>query len=238
MPPCATPSARPSGRLRVLVRLPVRVFCPAGHWPASAGGGVLTRRFLRLITLREYIVLIGLDFETANFNSGSICSVGIACLNADGTLAAGMNCLVRPHRSMDWVSWRFFQIHGIGDADLRDAPEFPDIWDEFCALVGCGGCVVIHNAPFDLGQLRSVMKLYGLSSLEFEYVCSLSVSRKCFPELTSHSLSNMADYFGIRFNHHEAFDDARTCAEIVRRTGIPPGALRRFAFDAADTCLI
>ncbi len=90
-------------------------------------------------------------------------------------------------------------------------------------------CVVIHNAPFDLGHLRSALSLYGLPPVEFDYVDSVVISRKLFPEMPSHTLDAMAERFGIEFRHHNAMEDAAACASIIARTGIPDGYLRHFS---------
>jgi DNA polymerase-3 subunit epsilon len=56
--------------------------------------------------------LIGLDFETANGKSGSICSVGLACVEAGG-VAETRHWLVKPHTSMTWMSPFCTEVHGL-----------------------------------------------------------------------------------------------------------------------------
>lgn len=165
--------------------------------------------------------LIGLDFETANMNNGSICAVGLALLD-DGVLEDHRYWLVRPHASMDWVLPSFTRIHGITHQQLLGAPEFIDIWPEMAAFISEGNCVIIHNAPFDLRHLRAALALYAQPTPVFPYACSLAISRRLLPELYSHSLNHVAAYFGHHFNHHNALEDAVACATIVANTGIPP----------------
>ena len=47
--------------------------------------------------------LCGLDFETANSCNGSICAVG-AALFEDGIVLERMEHLIKPHKSMDYIS--------------------------------------------------------------------------------------------------------------------------------------
>ena len=173
--------------------------------------------------------LIGLDFETANWNAGSICSVGLALVE-DGNVMDTRDWRVRPHSSMNWVSPRFTEIHGITHYDLKDAPEFMEIWPLMSAFVMQGDCVVIHNAPFDLRQLRAALTLYALPSIQFPYLCSLKTSRKALPTLTSHKLDVVAQHLGFTFKHHDALEDAIACARIIAHVGVPEGAHNMFLF--------
>lgn len=171
--------------------------------------------------------LIGLDFETANWNAGSICSVGLALVE-DGNVVETRDWRVRPHSSMNWVSPRFTEIHGITHYDLKDAPEFMEIWPLMSAFVMQGDYVVIHNAPFDLHHLRAAIKLYAVPGIQFPYVCSLRVSRKALPSLGSYKLDAVANHLGFTFKHHDALEDAITCARIVGQVGIPEGLRSSF----------
>ena len=170
--------------------------------------------------------LAGLDFETANGCAGSICAVGCGILQ-DGEEAETFERLVRPHPRMDWIASYCYRVHGIGACDLEEADEFPAVWPELRDMLLSADCVVIHNAPFDLGHLRAVLALYGLPPVRFPYVCSLAASRRVLPELASHSLDRVAAYFDIRFRHHDALEDALACAKILREIGLTPRIPRR-----------
>ena len=158
--------------------------------------------------------LTGLDFETANYSWGSICAVGCAVLE-DGVVTDKREWLVRPHKSLDYVSAACYNVHGIGYYDLRHAPEFPEIWPVLGCMLRKAEHVVIHNAPFDLGHLRAALELYRLPAIRFPYVCSLAVSREMFPGAASHSLDAMASIFDHEFQHHDALEDAIACATIL-----------------------
>jgi DNA polymerase-3 subunit epsilon len=49
------------------------------------------------------------------------------------------------------------------------------------------------------------------------------LSRRVWPGLRSHSLPNLGAHFGIRYEAHQALDDARACGDLAclaaRRTG-------------------
>ena len=170
--------------------------------------------------------LVGLDFETANPNSGSICAVGAALLE-DGKLTKTCEWLVRPHASVDWMLPKFTEIEYL---ELRESPEFPEIWDSLKGVLLSGECVIAHNARFDLRHLKRALQLYSLPAITFSYACSLEISRTCIPGLSSYSLDKVAEHFNFSFKHHDALDDAIACARIVANTGLQKKFIRKFEF--------
>ena len=173
--------------------------------------------------------LCGLDFEIANSCNGSICSVGVAIVE-NGVVLERKEYLIKPHKSLDWMSKFCRDIHGITYEDLRESPEFSEVWQSVKLLLISADCVVIHNAPFDLRHLHNVLSLYNLPSVSFDYVCSLKLCRYHFPELPYHSLADMAEKFGITFQHHDALEDAETCAKIASHLEIPENFICRFEY--------
>ena len=173
--------------------------------------------------------LCGLDFETANNSNGSICSVGVAVIE-NGVVLERREYLVKPYKSVDYMCKFCRDIHGITYEDLRESPEFSEVWQSVKQLLISADCVVIHNAPFDLQHLYKVLSLYNLPSVSFDYVCSLKLCRYHFPELPYHSLADMAEKFGITFQHHDALEDAETCAKIASQLEIPENFICRFEY--------
>ena len=173
--------------------------------------------------------LCGLDFETANSSKGSICAAG-AALVENGTVLECREYLVKPHKSVDFMSKFCRDVHGIAYEDLRESPEFPAVWNNLKHLLTGADCVVIHNAPFDLSHLRKALALYDLPAISFKYICSVKLCRYHFPELTSHNLADMAEKFGITFCHHDALEDAETCAKIASQLEIPENFICRFEY--------
>lgn len=130
----------------------------------------------------------GLDFETANSCSGSICALGAALLE-DGVVLEHREYLVKPHKAVDYMSKFCRDVHGIFYEDLR--------------------------------HLHKILSSYNLPSVSFDYVCSLQLCRYHFPEAHSHSQNYMAERFCITFQHHDALEDAETCAKIASQLEIP-----------------
>ena len=175
--------------------------------------------------------LCGLDFETANSGCGSICAVGAALLE-EGVVLERRDYLVKPHKSLDYMNKFCRDIHGITYEDLRESPEFPEIWQSIRQLLLAADSVVIHNSSFDLRHLHKVLELYNLPPFACKFVCSLKLCRYHFPEESSHSLDRMAERFGITFQHHDALEDAETCAKIASQLEIPENFISRFEYSA------
>jgi DNA polymerase III subunit epsilon len=75
--------------------------------------------------------------------------------------------------------------------------------------------LVAHNAAFDMRVLRASLACYDLAIPLAEYFCSVSLSRKAWKHLPSHSLGVVSQFHNIHFNHHRAGDDANACAQIA-----------------------
>lgn len=112
------------------------------------------------------------------------------------------------------MRFTFTWVHGITANDVRDAPEFPEVFEEFRPALK-GALLLAHNAGFDAGVMRSCLRVYGMRSPRLSYLCTLGIARTVWPELQSKSLDSVARHLGLRFRHHNAAEDARVCAEIA-----------------------
>lgn len=155
---------------------------------------------------------VALDFETANRNPSSVCSIGLVFV-ADGRLVDSYYHLIRP--IPNYYSAFNTYIHGISAADTRRAPPFPAIWQEVLPKIA-GLPLVAHNSPFDAGCLRAVLAAYGLPPQENRFYCTCRQARKTYPNLPNHKLATVARYLGIPLErHHHALADAEACARIA-----------------------
>ncbi|WP_336487144.1 3'-5' exonuclease [Methylobacterium nigriterrae] len=165
------------------------------------------------------MTILAIDFETANERRDSACAVGLAWIEGNRVVRRESR-LIRP------PELRFapgnIRVHGILPADVRGEPEFPAVMAEFLADLE-GGLILAHNAPFDLGVLRAGLAAYGLPVPAFSYLCTLQIARQVFPDPAGCGLGKVAARLGIRFEHHDAGEDAYACAEIalaaVQETG-------------------
>jgi DNA polymerase-3 subunit epsilon len=155
-----------------------------------------------------------IDFETANENHSSVCSVGVVIVR-DGSVAEKVYRLIRPTPNY-YLDWFTEDIHGISRNDTDDAPSFPDVWAEIAQKIA-GLPLVAHNSVFDEGCLRAVHAAYEMEYPEYIFHCTCRASRSVFNSaLPNHQLDTVAKHCGFDLqNHHHALADAEACACIA-----------------------
>lgn len=154
--------------------------------------------------------VLAIDFETANEDQRSICSVGIA-LAENNEIVFNKEFLINPEEKFDPSN---INIHNITEEDVKDKPTFPEVWNSIKGLIDTHTLVIAHNTAFDMTALIKACKKYKINTGSFKYLCTLRASRKMFTNLESYSLNKIADYLNIEFTHHKAKDDALVCLEI------------------------
>ena len=156
-----------------------------------------------------------IDFETANHEPSSVCSVGVVIVR-DGQVTDKIYHLIRPEP--EWYSWRNTQIHGLSVADTANEKVFPYIWAEIEPQIA-DLPLVAHNSPFDEGCLRAVFRVYQMDYPDYKFHCTCKTSRKTFGKtLPNHQLHTVAAHCGYHLaNHHHALADAEACAAIAMR---------------------
>lgn len=155
--------------------------------------------------------VVAIDFETANRLPASACAIGLAFIE-DGEVTHRAYSLIRP-RDMAFDPMNI-RVHGIRPTDVLDAPEFPEIWEEFRDQID-GALVLAHNASFDVRVLGASLASYGLAGPAFRSFCTVSLARRLWPDEPSRRLSALAAKFAVRFTHHHAGEDAYACARIA-----------------------
>ena len=160
---------------------------------------------------------VAIDFETANTFANSACSVGLVRF-IDGQEDACLCSLIKPAKMYFIQEWTE-EIHHIGYDDVRDKPNFPEVWDTlvmpFLEQVP-GLPLVAHNASFDMNVIRSCMDYYGMPIPQLCYFDSLKVAQRTWPELENHRLTSLGEKFLIQYDAHNALEDSRTCGKIIR----------------------
>lgn len=151
-----------------------------------------------------------IDFETAH--DVFPCEIGLTRVE-NGQIIASESWLIKPACFPYMNHWNQ-KVHGISSADVVNSPTFEDLWSELKPWFE-DNYLVAHNAAFDMRVLRSALAYYDLAIPWAEYFCSVSLSRKTWKHLPSHSLGVVSQYHNIQFKHHRAGDDANACAIIA-----------------------
>ena len=155
-----------------------------------------------------------IDFETANEQPSSVCSVGVVIVR-DGEIVDTFYSLIHPEP--EYYQWFCRRVHGLGPEDTEDAPVFPYVWERIEPLIE-GLPLVAHNARFDEGCLKAVFRTYRLDYPDYAFFDTLAASRRHFGGfLPNHRLETVAAACGFDLlNHHNALADAEACAAIAR----------------------
>ncbi len=154
-----------------------------------------------------------LDFETANENLSSICSVGLVIVRS-GEIKDKYYSLIQPEPN--YYNYGNSRVHGLTYEDTDNSRVFPYVWDEIRPLIE-GLPLVAHNKNFDESCLKAAFRTYCLDYPEYNFYCTLQASRKFFGKtIANHQLHTVALNCGFSLeNHHNALADAEACAAIA-----------------------
>lgn len=165
-----------------------------------------------------------IDFETATEKSDSACSVAVVEVRG-GEIARSYSTLIRPPRLA--FSPFNIRIHGITPEMVAHERGFAGIWPELRPFLE-NHIVLAHNAPFDMGVLKSSLLSNHIAPPKFLHCCTVQISRKAWPELPNHKLDTVGDFLHVDFRHHDALEDALACAEI------PLAAAKQLGVDSVE----
>ena len=161
-----------------------------------------------------------IDVETANNKkelTWSICGVGVAVVKS-GEIVDNWSQLINPQiRDSEWSEVNM-AIHRIRPWRVRGEPTFKDRRGGYPKIKRsvARGRIVSHSR-FDERVIRQACKRQGLPMLKNEWRNSLVLAHRAWPDEPSHSLPEITKKLGIRYNPHDAGEDARAAAELVLR---------------------
>lgn len=158
-----------------------------------------------------------IDFEKANNDSCSVCSIGISVFENDNIIYSH-NYLVQPPGN-HYLTLHT-SIHGLSAEDTRDALTFPEVWNTMNHYIE-GEIVVAHNGcTVEFPILKSLFHFYNITLPDYKGICTLELSQQLFPYLRNHKLSTLAALFNLDFSenlHHNAQYDAEVCGFIFMK---------------------
>lgn len=157
---------------------------------------------------------ISIDFETANNNMNSACSVGIVAVKNQEIVKTDY-FLIKP--PTDEFSSKNISIHGLTYNMVKDSENFSKIWEQLKFYFENTYFVIAHNAQFDMSVLRCCLDEYALYIQDFPYIDNINIAHECSSyELQGNSLQAAADFYCVNIkNHHNALNDAEAVANII-----------------------
>lgn len=170
--------------------------------------------------IRE-ISFAAIDFESAGEKAdeaGVPVQIGMARMDS---LAPRPDSFFRSYlRTERPVTWAAQRIHGIGNADLKEAPELLSLWPQVKDLLS-GRHVVAHG----MGTEKRFLKAFPMHGFG-PWVDTLQLSRKILPGRKSYALSDLAGEFSLEeegrlllpdFRWHEALSDALASLLLLKK---------------------
>ena len=158
---------------------------------------------------------IAIDFETGMLKTNSAISIGLVKFR-NYEKADTFYSLIRPPEL--YIRPDFTEIHGLTVDDVKDAPNFKQIWNNILDFLEDDLVIPLaaHNASFDMGVLKATLQWYNLPIPELSYFCTRNLARNTWPGLEYYGLTTLAKKFNIIYNAHNALDDAETCGKLVQ----------------------
>ncbi len=156
---------------------------------------------------------VAFDIETTGLspNTHEIIEIGAIKINdINSKEHQTFQVLIKPSRKL---SKKIISITGITDDMLSDGDNISSVIKEFKEFIG-DLPLVAHNASFDCGFIK---KSFTDNGLEFtnDVICTLALSRKCFPNLENHKLATVKKHINYKTEkEHRAMDDAMSALFI------------------------
>jgi len=159
----------------------------------------------------EYAIV---DIETSGGSPAGGGITEIAVLIHDGeSIIHEYETLINPGHA---IPTHITGLTGIDNFMVRNSPRFDQILDELWGLLE-GRVFVAHNVSFDFSFIREGFLKAG-KGFKPEKLCTVKLSRKAFPNLTSYSLGRLCETQGIRIDaRHRAMGDAKATAILFDR---------------------
>lgn len=159
-------------------------------------------------TRMENITFVIFDTETTGFSPVKDRLVEIGAVKVrNGKKLGEKTWLINPQR---YIPYYVQEVHHITPAMIKDSPTFAEVYPEFLEFID-GSVLIAHNAPFDIRMMSAEAKRAGMPVPKNGVLDSLALFRTWYPELKSHQLGDIIDFFDIStegMNAHRATDDS------------------------------
>lgn len=152
----------------------------------------------------DYCVL---DTETTGLSTyyDEVIEIGMLKVR-NGQIVDKYSQLIEPQNSIDPF---ITELTGISNEMVAGMPHIEEVQTAVMDFIG-QDVIVGHNTSFDIRFLNAAFH----DALDNEYMDTMQFSRKLFPELKHHRLSDMAELLKLTNNEHRALADCVTTHEL------------------------
>lgn len=161
---------------------------------------------------KDYIVI---DLETTGLSPDYDEIIEVAGIRVrNNEVTETFQSLVKPSSNIDEF---ITELTGITNEMLETAPLPQDIIPQFHDFIS-DDIIIGHNVNFDINFLYDYIE--GFLNVEFgnDYIDTMRIARKLFPDKKHHRLSDVVQYLDIADNiHHRALSDCQATFECFTR---------------------
>lgn len=142
--------------------------------------------------IRDYVVF---DLETTGTSINRDRIIEISALRVrNGEVVDEFSTLINPGCPIPYYA---SQVNNITDEMVEGAPGIEEILPEFLSFVGNDVLLGQNIQRFDLKYIYRDCEENGLPVPNNDFVDTLPISRVCLPQLSHHTMSDLAECFGI-----------------------------------------
>ncbi len=159
---------------------------------------------------QPYVVV---DIETTGGRAAQhrITEIGMVKM-INGKIVDTWQSLINPQRH---IPAQITRLTGISNEMVSDAPLFAEIAEPIRQFME-GAVFVAHNVNFDYSFIRQEFARLE-QPFSMPKLCTVREMRKAVPGLSSYSLANLTEHFGIEMTrHHRALSDAQAAADLLQ----------------------
>ena len=143
--------------------------------------------------------------------------------------------LVNPKRAIPYTASK---VNHITDDMVCNAPYFDEVLQEFLQFIG-EDVLVGHNIQgFDMKFIYRDCERYYHQTITNDYVDTLVLAKRCFPDWKHRRLEDLADYYGISTQGaHRALNDCRMNQQVFELLGKEMNTEKKKTLDSnVKTC--
>jgi len=156
-------------------------------------------------------LLVFVDVETTgSIKNGRMTEIACICVEGGGVVDRFVQ-LLNPKQ---FIPYHIQELTGIVNEMVEGKPHFEDIADQVEAITH-DAVFVAHNVWFDY---RFISKAFDRNGHHFtrDLLCTVQLTRKLFPDNSSHSLDTLIDRYDIAVDErHRAYADAKALHKLM-----------------------
>ena len=158
---------------------------------------------LKIGIIKDYVLF---DIETTGLSPDTDAIIELSAIKVvNHEVADEFSTLINPGIHIPYYA---SSINGITDDMVKDSPGIENVLRDFKSFAGTNVLAGHNIVRFDLKFIPRDSALYTGRPIQNDYLDTLFIARHYLPELESHSLESLSDYYGISYNGaHRALAD-------------------------------